>query len=80
VNSDVKTKLKSKAQQLNHSESFIAAMVIKKYLAVCEQKFKMIDAALKQANHGAFIKSEGMGMGAWINSRSRGGHNLEVVP
>lgn len=75
LDADVKAKLKREAQQLNRSESFIAATAIRKYLAACEQKRKAIDAALEQADHGAFISSEAIG--AWVDSW---GSDNELAP
>ncbi len=66
LDADVKSKLKYEAQQLNRSESFVAAMAIRRYLAACEQKRKAIDIAIKQADQGAFISSDAMG--AWVDS------------
>ncbi|HBH36272.1 MAG TPA: hypothetical protein DDW45_07960 [Gammaproteobacteria bacterium] len=66
LDADVKSKLKHEAQQLNRSESFIAATAIRQYLAACEQKRMAIDVAIKQADQGSFIASDAMG--AWVDS------------
>ena len=66
LDADVKSKLKHEAQQRNCSESYIAAMAIRHYLAASEQKRMAIDVAIKQADQGAFISSNAMG--EWVDS------------
>lgn len=66
LDADVKSKLKDEAQRLNRSESFVAAMAIRRYLAASEHKRRAIDMAIKQADQGAFISSDAIG--AWVDS------------
>ena len=76
IDEDLRAQLKQEAQQLQRSESFVAATAIKKYLESCSQKRKAIDAAVKKAEQGNFISSEKMN--EWVDSW--GSENEQPLP